>query len=82
MNTIDKILIILGLFFVGFCAAVFWVFLETGGQEPTALVTATAGAVIAEIIILFRIKAGKRRSPDGDLTLQKYNENHSEQNPS
>lgn len=70
MKTIDKILIILGLFFVGFCAAVFWVFLETGGQEPTALVTATAGAVIAEIIILFRIKAGKQR--------QKYNEKNLE----
>ncbi len=68
MNTIDKILVILVSFFLLFVAAVLYVFVKTGGCEPTMLVTATAGAVITEIIILFRIKAGKKRTnyKDGD----------------
>lgn len=61
MNTMDKVLAVLGSFFVLFVAAVLWVFIETGGQEPTVLVGATASALITEIIILFRIKAGKKR---------------------
>ncbi len=61
MNTIDKILALLGTFFLCFVAAILFVFVRTGGQEPTVLVGATAGAVVAEIVILFRIKAGKQR---------------------
>ena len=60
MNTTDKILIILGTFFVLFVAAVLWVFVREGA-EPTVLVGATAGALVTEILILFRIKAGKQR---------------------
>ena len=63
MNTTDKILIILGTFFVLFVAAVLWVFVRVGA-EPTVLVGATAGALIAEILILFRIKTGKQRQDE------------------
>lgn len=66
MNTIDKILLILFSFLLVFCAAVFWCFIRTGGQEPTALIGAVAVGLMTEIIILFRIKAGKKREDYSD----------------
>lgn len=60
MNKIDRYLLIMGIFLVLFIAAVFYVFLKVG-SEPTVLVAGVVGAVIAEIIVLMRIKIGKPR---------------------
>lgn len=49
-------------------------FVKTGGQEPVTLVAGVVGALVAEIIILFRIKAGKKR--------EDYRNKDNEQNPS
>lgn len=61
MNKIDKILIMLGIFLVLFVAAILAVFVLTEGNEPTALVTVVGGALIAEVLALCKIKAGKQR---------------------
>lgn len=60
MNTIDRILLILGLFFLAFVVAVLWIFVKTG-LEPTVLVGAVAAAVIGEIVALLSIKIGKQK---------------------
>ena len=60
MKTMDKILLILGLFFLAFVVAVLWIFAKTG-LEPVVLVGAVAAAVIGEIIALLRIKIGKQK---------------------
>ena len=59
MKTMDRILLILGLFFLAFVVAVLWIFAKTG-LEPVVLVGAVAAAVIGEIIALLRIKIGKQ----------------------
>lgn len=60
MNGTDKILLILGTFMLLFVAAVLWLFYKVG-SEPSTLIAVVGGAVIAEIIVLCKLKAGKRR---------------------
>ena len=63
MKTMDRILLILGLFFLAFVVAVLWIFAKTG-LEPVVLVGAVAAAVIGEIIALLRIKIGKQKQEE------------------
>jgi len=60
MNTIDRILLILGIFFLAFVVVVLWIFAKTG-LEPTVLEGIVGAAVISEIIALLRIKIGKQK---------------------
>lgn len=60
MNGTDKILLILGIFMLLFVIAVLWLFHEQG-NEPSTLIAVVGGAIIAEIIALCKLKAGKRR---------------------
>lgn len=73
-RTLDIVLICLGLFFVCFVAAVFYVFVKTGGSEPSVLVGAVAAVVLGEIIACLRIKMGKIRA--------EYEKNSEKENPS
>lgn len=60
MNGTDKILAILGIFMFLFVAAVLWLFYKVG-SEPSTLIAVVGGAIIAEIVALCKLKAGKRR---------------------
>jgi uncharacterized integral membrane protein len=60
MNGTDKILIILGVFMLCFTAAVLWLFYKTS-SEPTVLITVVGGAIVAELVALFKLKAEKKR---------------------
>lgn len=73
-RTLDIVLIVLGVFFVLFVAAVFWAFVKTGGSEPSVLVGAVAAVVLGEIMACLRIKMGKIRA--------EYQQKNDEENPS
>jgi len=60
MNGTDKILTIMAIFMLLFVAAILWLFYKTS-SEPSTLIAVVGGAVIAEIIALCKLKAGKKR---------------------
>ena len=60
MNGTDKILTIIAVFMLLFVAAVLWLFYKVG-SEPSTLIAVVGGAIIAEIIALCKLKAGKKR---------------------
>lgn len=70
MKTLDKILLFLAIFFISFVGMTFFVFLRTGGNEPTVLVGGVVAVVLGEIIACLRIKMGKIR--------QKYHDGEEE----
>lgn len=73
MKTLDKVLLILGVFFLLFVAADFYVFLKTNGGEPTMLVGGVVAVVLGEIIACLRIKMGKIRQSYADKNENREN---------
>ncbi len=65
MNGTDKILTMLGLFMLLFVGIILWIFYKVN-SEPSTLIAVVGGAVIAEIIALCKLKAGKQRQKQGD----------------